>query len=132
MIFPSHYQVTPLSVVLCSTEKPTTLRLSIGHVFDHRKSFWTIGAIIMQKLRLSSWNTLKCNRCQPISALDFAYASANHRPQFKSGKSVSQSAARIHMMSYHMSKPLRFLWHTFHFNLFPFTFFTVRQVFQIL
>ena len=45
------------------------------------------------------------NSCRPISALDFAYVIANHRTEFQLGKIVSQSAARIQMMSHHMSKP---------------------------
>ena len=39
------------------------------------------------------------------SALDFAYSSANHRPEPKSGECVSQSASRIQMVSYQISKP---------------------------
>ena len=38
-------------------------------------------------------------------ALDFAYALANHRPELELGKTAGQSAARIQMMSHHMSKP---------------------------
>ena len=38
-------------------------------------------------------------------ALDFACAFANLRPDLKLGKSASHSAARIQMMSHHMSKP---------------------------
>ena len=30
---------------------------------------------------------------------------ANHRPELESGKSVSQSAARIQIMSHHFSRP---------------------------
>ena len=59
----------------------------------------------MKKQRLKVWHALKSNRCRPISALDLAYVSANHKPEFKSGKTVSQSAASIQMMSHHMSKP---------------------------
>ena len=33
---------------------------------------------------------------------DFAYALANHRPEITLDKSVNQSAARIHMMCYHI------------------------------
>ena len=39
-----------------------------------------------------------------LRSLDFAYALANHRLKLKLGKSVSQSAARIQMVSHHMSK----------------------------
>ena len=41
--------------------------------------------------------------------MDFAYALANHRPQILLGKSVGQLAARIQMMSHHMSKPCEIL-----------------------
>ena len=40
----------------------------------------------------------------PRLALDFAYAFANHRPELKLGRTVSQSATRIEMMSHYMSK----------------------------
>ena len=42
-------------------------------------------------------------------ALDFAYASANHRPEPKLGERVSQSVARIQMMSLEMSKTCEIL-----------------------
>ena len=45
------------------------------------------------------------NWWRPINALDFAYASANHRPEPKLGERVRQSAARIRMISHQMSKP---------------------------
>ena len=63
---------------------------------------------------------------RPSSALDFAVA--NHRPELKLGKSVSQSAVRLQMMSHHMSKSCEILpspsdfhdtllaYGTFHFN----------------
>ena len=41
--------------------------------------------------------------------MDFAYALANHRPQILLGESVGQLAARIQMMSHHMSKPCEIL-----------------------
>ena len=50
------------------------------------------------------WHALKTNWCRSISGLDFAYALANHRPELKLGKPVSQSSASIQMMSHHMNK----------------------------
>ena len=43
----------------------------------------------------------------PISALDFVYALAKHSSELKFDKGVSQSAARIQMISHHMSKPCK-------------------------
>ena len=54
--------------------------------------------------RLTVCHALKSNWSWPISALYFAYALANHRPEVKLDKSISQSATRVHMMSHHMSK----------------------------
>ena len=44
----------------------------------------------MKKTRLSAWHALKRNFCRPISGLDFAYALANHRSEFKLGRSVNR------------------------------------------
>ena len=54
-------------------------------------------------------NAPKSNWCRPISARDFTYASANHRPELQLGESVGQSAARIQMMSHRMSQPCEVL-----------------------
>ena len=50
-------------------------------------------------------NVILNNDQRPISALDFAYALTNHRQELKFDKAVSQSAARIQMMSHYMTKP---------------------------
>ena len=59
----------------------------------------------MKNKRLGTCQAPKSNLCRPISALDYAYATANHRPELILGRSVSQSAARIWIISHHMSKP---------------------------
>ena len=51
--------------------------------------------------------TQESHCCQPISALDFAYALANHRPELILGECVSQSAARLQKITHHMSKPCK-------------------------
>ena len=48
--------------------------------------------------------SLTSNTCQPISTLNLPYSLVNLKPELKLGKSVSQSAARIHMMSHYMNK----------------------------
>ena len=60
-------------------------------------------------MKKSLWHALKINCCRLISALDFAYARVDHRPEFKLDKSVIQLATRIEMMSPHMSKPCKTL-----------------------
>ena len=55
------------------------------------------------ELRLGRLANLACPRF--ASAVDFAYALANHKPEPKLGESVSQSAARFQIMSHHMSRP---------------------------
>ena len=55
--------------------------------------------------RLWTWQAPKSTFWRQISALDFASASANHRPESQLGERVSLSAARIQMMSYQMSQP---------------------------
>ena len=63
--------------------------------------------IAMSKKMAKTWGMAcpKKNWCRSISAVDFAYALANYRPELKLDKSVSQSAARFQMLSHHMSKP---------------------------
>ena len=48
-------------------------------------------------------------RLESAYTLDFTYALANQRPELKLGKSVTQSAARIQMMSHHKSKACKTL-----------------------
>ena len=61
------------------------------------------------KKRLRACQVLNSNWWRPISTLDFAYASANHRPEPKSGERVSQLAAWIQKMSHEMSEPFETL-----------------------
>ena len=56
-----------------------------------------------KKQRLRAYSKFK----KSISALDFTYALANHRPELQLGKSVNQSATRIQMMSHHI---IWFIW----------------------
>ena len=71
----------------------------------------------MKKQRLRACHAVKSNLCRPISALDYANTLANHRPELNIGKIVTQSAAHIQMMSYHLSKPCeRFLFMLLRFS----------------
>ena len=55
------------------------------------------------------WQALRSNWCRPISALNFAYTLANHRPELKFDKVDRPWVARIPIMSHHMSKPCKTL-----------------------
>ena len=54
---------------------------------------------IKKNIKLRSYRVRKINGCRPMSTPDFALALANDKPDLKLGKSVSQSAACIQMMS---------------------------------
>ena len=72
-----------IQVILEKKHRGSTMWMKTNGVLGHAKSNWV----------------------RRISVLYFACALANTRLELKLGKSVSQSAGRIQMMSHHMSKP---------------------------
>ena len=88
-----------------------------GHFDIFEKNFcplqgrWTVQEVQCESKnqRPTAWHALKMNYCRLISALDFAYARVDHRPEFKLDKSVIQFATRIEKMSPHMSKTCKTL-----------------------
>ena len=71
-----------------------------------KKNFSFENVMRMKEQRLEAIHALKSYWCRPISALDFTNALANHKPELKLGKSVTQSA-RIQMMIHYMSQPCK-------------------------